>query len=176
MREDTRLVLSGGLFAGLMGYGTVVIFFAVLNLVAGRSPFYTAALFGSALFFGLEDPSQLAVTPAPVLAYNMVHVLGFLVLGLLASWLVGLAERYPVARFFILFVLVFVAGHVYAGLLLFAQPILPGAAWQVAAASLLAALLMGWYLLRLHPLLRRELKTIPMGDEAEADPSAGGPT
>ncbi len=98
----------------------------------------------------------------------MVHVLAFVALGLFASWLVAKAEEYPVARFAILFVLIFVAAHIYAALLLFAQPLLAGAAWlHIGIVSLAAVLVMGWYLLRQHPLLRQELNKIPMGEEGD---------
>ncbi len=152
--------------AGLLGYGTVVVLFALINVLAGRSLFHTPAMFGSVLFYGLDDPAMLEISPGPVLAYNMVHVLGFVALGLFASWLVAKAEQFPVARWVILFVLIFVAAHVYAALLLFAQPLLQGAAWlHIGIVSVAAALVMGWYLLRQHPVLRRELKEIPMGEE-----------
>ena len=154
------------MFAGLLGYGTVVVLFAVLNAIGGRSPFYTPAMFGSVLFYGLADPAQLRVTAGPVLAYNMVHVLAFLVLGLFASWLAVKAERYPVARYAILVLLIFVGAHLYAALLLFAQPLLSGMAWlQILVVSTAAAIVMGWYLLRQHPLLREQLKRVPLGDE-----------
>lgn len=166
MRPETKLMLRGGLFAGLLGYGTVVVVFAAANLLGGRSPFYTPAMLGSAMFYALRDPAALVVSPGPVLAYNMVHVLAFLALGMLAAWLVAVSERYPAARFLALFVLVFVGGHVYAGLLIFAEPLLRGSAWLViAVASIAAAVVMGWYLLRLHPLLRSGLANIPIGDE-----------
>jgi hypothetical protein len=166
MRRDTQLILRSGLFAGLLGYETVVVLFAAFNVAGGRSPFYTPAMFGSVLFYGLRDPSALVVSPGPVLAYNMVHVLAFLALGLLAAWLFSLAERYPVARFVALFVLLFVAAHLYAALLIFAEPLLRGSAWrQIAVASVVAAVVMGWYLLRVHPLLRSGLDRLPLGEE-----------
>lgn len=164
MTERSKLVLAGGLVSGLIGYGTVVIVVSLLNLLTGKSPFYTAAMFGSAMFYGLEDPAVLTVEAGPVLAYNMVHVLTFLAVGMLASWLVSLAERYPAAQYLVLVVLIFVAFHVFAALMLFAEPLLgPGAWFTVGGGGVAAAALMGWYLLKTHPLLRRELKEIPMG-------------
>jgi len=165
MTERSKLILSGGLVAGLLGYGAVIVVVSVLNVVGGRSPFYTAALFGSVLFYGLHDPAMLQISAGPVLAYNMLHVLAFLLLGMLASWLVALAEKYPAAQYFVLVTLIFVAFHVFGALLLFAGPLLGrGAGLTVGLAGLVAAGAMGWYLLRVHPLLRRELKEIPMGD------------
>jgi hypothetical protein len=168
-RSETKLILNGGLFAGLLGYATVVVLFLVFNLLAGRSAFYTPAMFGAVLFYGLEDPTALEVSPGPVLAYNMVHVVGYLVLGMFGSWLIAKAEKYPVARFAALFVAVFVAGHLYAALLIFAEPLLAGGAWwRILVASVASGIVMGWWLLREHPLLRAELGRLPMGDEGEA--------
>jgi hypothetical protein len=64
--------------------------------------------------------------------------------------------------------LVFVAFHIFGGLLLFAEPLLGGGAWvTVGVAGIAASVTMGWYLLKIHPLLRQELKEIPMGDVPE---------
>lgn len=164
MTERTRVVFTGGLVSGLIGYGTVVVVVSLLNVLGGRSPFHTAAMFGSALFYGLEDPAALVVEPGPVLAYNMVHVLAFVLIGTLASWLVWMAEKYPAMQYFVLVVLIFVAFHIFGALLLFAEPLLGAGAWlTVGVAGVAAAMLMGWYLLKTHPLLRKELQEIPMG-------------
>lgn len=165
MGTQTRVTLNGGLVVGLIGYATVVVTMAALNVALGRSPFYTAALFGSALFYHLKDPAELVITAGPVLAYNMVHLLAFLALGTFASWLVTLSERYPSAQYFVLVLLVFVAFHVYGGLQLFAHPLLGASAWwEVGLGSLAAAAAMAVYLAFAHPFLRRELHDIPMGD------------
>lgn len=154
------------MFAGLLGYATVVVLFALINIIVGQSPFYTPAMFGAVLFYGLEDPATLEIAPGPVLAYNMVHVLAFLVIGVFMSWLVALSERYPVARYALFFALLFVGAHIYAALLVFAEPLLAGAAWiHIGIVSVAAALVMGWYLLRQHPLLREQLKRVPLGEE-----------
>lgn len=165
MRTQTRLAFAGGLVAGLIGYGTVVIVMAAMNVLLGRSPFYTAALFGAVLFYDLRDPAALAVAPGPVLAYNMVHLLAFLALGTGASWLVTLSERYPSAQYFVLVVLMVVAFHVYGALMLFAQPLLGGSAWwEIGVGTAAAAVTMAAYLVLGHPFLRRELREIPMGE------------
>lgn len=164
MTERTKLILVGGLVSGLIGYGTVVLVVSLLNILGGRSPFYTAALFGSTLFYGLRDPGSLVIEPGPVLAYNMVHVVAFLCIGFVASWLVALAERYPAAQYLVLVVLIFVAFHIFAALVLFAEPLLGESAWlTVGVAGVAAAMLMGWYLLKTHPLLQAELERTPMG-------------
>ncbi len=165
MTDRTKLILSGGLVSGLIGYATVIVVVSALNALTGRSIFHTAALFGSTMFYGLDDPAALQIQPGPVLAYNMVHVLTFLVVGFFASWLTSLAEQYPAAQYFVLVTLVFVAFHIFGALLLFAEPLLGGGAWVVVGlAGVAASITMGWYLLKTHPLLREELKKIPMGD------------
>jgi len=165
MSERAQTILRGGLVAGLIGYGTVALFFALLNVFQGRSPFYTAALLGSALFEGLTDPAAVHITARPVFAYNAVHLLAFLTVGFMASWLVAEAERYPAAQYLVLVLLVVVAFHIYGAVLLAAQPIFGSAAWwRVGVPSLAAAVLMGWYLLRLHPALQRQMRDTPMGD------------
>lgn len=166
MRPGTSRILTAGLFAGLAGYGTVVVLFATVNLVVGRSPFYTAALFGSWLFFGQRDISAVRVSAAPVLAYNMVHMLVFLALGVFASAMAALGERYPAARYAVLFAFIFVIGHVYAALLVFAHPMLNAPAWwEIGAATVAAAAVMASVLLALYPAMRRELRTLPIGSE-----------
>ena len=39
MRGRTRDILIDGLWAGIIGYGAVVVVVALLKLVSGRSPF-----------------------------------------------------------------------------------------------------------------------------------------
>ena len=165
MRAQTRDTLIGGLWAGVIGYGAVVVIVTMLNVLAGRSPFYTAALFGSALFYHLRDPAALVVAPGPVLAFNMVHMVVFLGLGLLCAWLVSLGERFPTAQYLFLVLLLFVALHVYFAMAFLTRPLLGELVWwHLGIASLAAAIGMGWYLLATHPFLRRELREIPMGD------------
>jgi ABC-type Na+ efflux pump permease subunit len=165
MRAQTRDTLIGGLWAGVIGYGAVIVIVTMLNVLAGRSPFYTAALFGSALFYHLRDPAALVVAPGPVLAFNMVHMVVFLGLGLLCAWLVSLGERFPTAQYLFLVLLLFVALHVYFAMAFLTRPLLGELVWwHLGIASLAAAIGMGWYLLATHPFLRRELREIPMGD------------
>jgi hypothetical protein len=165
MRRETGIILEGGLFAGLIGYFTIVVFFAVVNLIGGHSPFQTAALLGSALFFGLKDPSQLVVTPAAVAAFNMVHALVLLAVGFVTSWLVTKSEKYPVGYYALLVALLFVGFHLFAAVYFFATPLMGSGAWlPIAVASICAAITMGGYLLWFHPALRHQLRGLPMDE------------
>lgn len=165
MKERTRAFLSGGFWAGFIGYVTVVVLVALFNIVAGRSPFYTAALFGNALVFGETEATSVAIAPGPVLAFNMIHLLVFLALGFIASLCVTIGERYPASQYGLFAALLMVGLHLYAGLLLLGLPLLGSAAWwQVGVSGVGAALTMGWYLLRAHPVLRRELRELQWGE------------
>lgn len=154
-----------GLLVGLIGYVTVVAVSAILNVVSGHPLFFTPALFGSALFYGLAEPYVIEISPGPVLAYNAVHLLVFIGFGLLASWVTGLAERYPTAQYGILVVLLVVAAHAYAAMLFFALPLMGAEAWwQLGIPASAAAGAMGAFLWHEHPALRRLLREVPMGD------------
>jgi len=100
-----------------------------------------------------------------VLAYNAVHLLAFMLLGLGGSALVALAERFPVAQYFVLVLLLFIAFHAFGAIALFAHPLLGAETWwHVGIGTLLAAVAMGLYYLRRYPLVAREARMMPMGD------------
>lgn len=165
MRKETEVILEGGLFAGLIGYFTIVLFFVASNVIGGHSPFETAALLGSALFFGLEDASQLEITPAAVLTFNMVHALVMLAVGFVTSWLITKSEKYPVSQYVVLVALVFVGFHLFGAVYFFASPLMGSGAWlPIAVASIAAAMTMGGYLLWFHPALRQQLRRMAMGE------------
>lgn len=157
-----------GLVAGLIGYAAVALFFGVVNLLEGRSFFYTAALFGHVLMGTDVASLSEVVRPGPVFAYNGVHLLLFLAFGFVAAWLVEETERHPVIWYLVFFA--FLVGFVYNVVLvtLFTLPVAPEAVpWgTIVAANLLAGLGMGGYLGRRHPRLREEV-------EAGGDPEAG---
>jgi hypothetical protein len=112
-----------GMIAGLIGYATVVVFFLVADPIAGRPVFYTPALLGGALFFGLSDPAGLELGPGAVLAYNGAHFLVFVFLGFVAAWFARLAERLPMGWVLTLNLTVLVLFHVFGAFLFFTEPI-----------------------------------------------------
>ncbi|MEX2284092.1 MAG: hypothetical protein WEE89_16515 [Gemmatimonadota bacterium] len=152
--KQTRLdVLKQGLVCGSLGYLAVSLYYAVVNVVAGRSPFDTVAAIGQAMF-------QPANATAAIIAYNGVHLVILLLLGLLAAWLVYRVELQPAVWHAVLFALIalflfassavaFVAGR-------YAQVgpaiILPG--------NLLAALAIGGYLGWSHPGLEHRIELL----------------
>ncbi|MDP3937024.1 MAG: hypothetical protein Q8R92_02680 [Deltaproteobacteria bacterium] len=159
MKTRTEQLITEGLISGAIGYAAVVLFFLILNLFAGRSPFFTAALLGQAFFYGLNDPADVVVWAGPVIAYNGLHLIIFLALGVLAAWLAALAERGPEFWYISILVFLFIIFHVYGALLLLTEPfrsVFP--VWQSFAAGTLASVGMGSFLVWARPELRRELQ------------------
>ena len=160
MHQKTQDTLLQGLFTGFLGFLTIIVVFAVANMVTGRSPFYTAAVLGATLFYGVTDLSQMATAIAPyVFAYTGLHLMAFLIFGLAGSWFATIADRGSMLWYPGLFFFLFVGFHMIATMQFFAQPIqsaLPSVA--VWAAGVLAAAVMVAYLLRVHPDLRRQLR------------------
>jgi hypothetical protein len=155
MSDQRMKVLTQGLVAGLIGYATVALVFAVANAIAGRSIFYTAALLGASLFYGVKDPAHVAVTAQYVFAYNGAHLVVFLIFGMVSAGLADLSERLTQLWYVGLVMFFFVAFHLVAAMQAVSIPVQeaipPLAVWTSGAA---AAVLMGVYLLWEHPKIR----------------------
>lgn len=156
MSDERRRMVIDAILAGFIGYVVVVAFFAAVNLVAGRSPFYTAALLGEALFAGLRDPAAVSVEAGMVLAFNGVHLLAFLLFGLFGAWLVYEAELHP--QFWYLAFFFFLGATVMGYAAVLALTAVAGillSPWLLVGSSLLGALAMAGYLGGSHrPLVR----------------------
>lgn len=153
---DTRRekMLAQGVIAGAIGYATVVLYFGLLSLATGHSIFYTPALLGHTLLGTLHDPAHVSIDPAPILVYNGLHLVVFLIIGIAASWLVFEVERRPQLWYLLLFLVLFVFFHLLGVVLAFVAPAaatLP--MWTALGVSLAAVLTMGGYLWLSHPRL-----------------------
>lgn len=160
MAQQRYPTVFHGAVAGIVGYVSVALLFAIVNILAGRSPFYTAAALGSVVVTGTNS-GPVVTTPGPILAYNAIHLLVFLVIGFLASWLVTWSEHGSpgAARWYLgLSLLIFVLFHLFAFAQGFARAVadaLPGG--LIWGGGLLAAAVMIGYLMVVHPALRRQL-------------------
>ena len=155
MTTEWRGTIKQGIVAGLLGFGAVAVVFALVNLGAGRSPLYTAAALGGALFYGVADPAVVSITPGAVLAYSALHLGVFMAFGVLAAALATLADRGWQLWFVALFFFIFISFHLVAAVQGLATPmrsVLSGT--MVWGAGIAASLLMAWYLLRAHPRMR----------------------
>jgi hypothetical protein len=154
---DVQRLYREGMIAGIMGAVVVALWFLVLDSIAGR-PFYTPTVLGTALFgrgVGLAAPETLTVSVEMVLMFTWVHGLVFAALGGVASYLLGVAERYPSVGFgIVLLFVVFQFGFTVAAML-FAAPVLTALGWPaVLVANLLAAGVMAAYFWLRHPRLQ----------------------
>lgn len=161
MDPKGRRTVREGIVAGLLGYGIVALYYGLLNVFLGRSFFRTARELGLRVVGEGWLTDGAALSYAPVLAYNAVHGLAFLAVGMAAAWLVFQAERHP--RFWFFFFLVGVSGLVITELffLLLAVPISQVLSWEsVAGANALAALGMGGYLYWRHRGFRDRVEEV----------------
>ena len=150
--------IAEGLLAGLIGYVTVVALFGIMNLVGGEGLFHTAALLGSALFFGARSAAQVVAGPGPIIAYNGVHILMSLAVGLAAAWLIFQTEKNHPLWFIVFFIFLagFILSLVVMGVLV--AEIAHLLSWPViVAADLAAGITAGGYLWWRHSRLLGEL-------------------
>jgi hypothetical protein len=134
-----------------------MLWFFVLDVIQGRVLFTPAAL-GSALFLGARGLGEVAITPGMVAGYTGVHLFSFLLVGLGASALVEGARRQP--SILLGTVLFFVTLEVlFIGLMAIMAAWLLDAIswWTIVVGNLIAAAVMGGYLLFEHPELRENL-------------------
>jgi hypothetical protein len=155
-----------GLVAGLLGAAAVAGWFLIVDAIAGQ-PFFTPAMLGQALL-GLGDPATVDVSFPNVISYTMVHVLAFVVVGMIAALLACQVERVPATLFVVVvFFAVFEFGF-YVLVATLAQPLLGALAWtNVAIGNAIAALGMGYFLWQAHPRLREGLRQQPLGQVAD---------
>jgi len=165
MNADGRQGLWNSMYTGLVGYLAVAVFFIVLDPLMGRGLFYTPALLGSALFYGLSDPAALTIRPGPIIAYNGAHLIVFLALGLVVGELTYVSVRLRQHVWYLVsMAMLLVLGHLYLGLWVLTEPVrsaLP--VWMITVAGLTAVAAMVACLLVIYPPLRGEL----------VDPDAG---
>ena len=167
MAERTS-TLREGLILGLIGYVSVAVFYALFDLLAARSTTFTLNLLGLVVFRGVRDPAvlQLPVAPdtAAMIAYNLLHFVLALAVGLFVAGLVRKVEDRPEIGPAVLLVLIggYLLTIVVVGMALrFAAPLLP--AWTILVVNTLAAGAGAIYLLRAHPGLVRRVRGAAAG-------------
>lgn len=153
-------VVREGLIAGVIGATAVALWFFLLNGLTGRPLLYTPIVLGRGLFSVL-GPLGNESEMLHVLAYTLVHFAAFALLGVVVSLIVHRAERQPsiLALFLVLFVVFEMAFYGFTAILADQTILGEMAWWEIGAANLLAALLMGTYMWRLHPALRHQFAT-----------------
>lgn len=162
-------VLREGFWGGCIGAAAVAVWFLLVDTIDGR-PFFTPAMLGSAMFFGIHDPTQVVIEFGRIIPYTMIHVSAFVVIGVLAAWLVMKTEEVPHAMFLVVVLACFFEFGFYIFLAILAPPLLGALAWwSVAAGNGIAAAGMGIYFWRMHPALAENLRRHPLGETADGE-------
>ena len=157
-----RRAVRDGIAVGVIGYAAVALFYAAFDVLAARGPLHTVNMLGQAVFRGLRDPAvlqfPLELDALAIFAYNALHLVLALVIGLTVTTLVAFGERNPVRRNLAraLIAAGFAVTVIVVGLLTAPmRPVLPW--WSIVVANALAVLLAGSYLVRRHPGLGRRM-------------------
>jgi hypothetical protein len=171
-------VIREGVVVGLIGAGTVALWFLVLDAAMGRLMFTPAAL-GSIVFHGATGPAGVQVNALTILGYTGLHLAAFLVAGLVAAAIVAYAEdrhAYVVLGAVLLFVAfeTFFIG-VLTLLASWLLELIPW--WSIAVANVLAAGAMVAYLWRTHPVLAAAVSDPDLERDVEqaAEPRRAAP-
>lgn len=141
MEAQPNRFLVHGLIAGFAAYASTVVLYAGINLATGRAVFATALQLGEAMF-------GTGVPPAgQVIAYNGVHLLVMLLLGLVCAWAVREWELHPVLWYGVFAVLTLGAVVLTLWVGLFASEYARALQWRsVVVANAVAAAVMASYL------------------------------
>lgn len=162
--KSKRTVMRQGLMAGLIGASAVAIWFLLVDIVAGRA-FFTPAMLGSAVFWGVRDAADVVISFQTVAAYTVIHGLAFVIVGVILSRLLSDAEKDPsvLAMLLQLFITLEIGFHAISALL-FTSFSAPLAWFNVAIANLIAVSAMGYYFWHERLVLHRGLFQSPLDD------------
>jgi hypothetical protein len=155
---DRHSVIRDALIGGVLGATAVALWFLGLDLAAGQ-PLGTPAALGAALL-GVFGPPGNEGALVHVLAYTVFHYVAFIIVALIASVIVHIAERTPsvLAGAMILFVAFEIGFAVVTSILAHYAGFQGNLSWAaVGVGNLIAAIVMGVYLWRAHPAIGREL-------------------
>ncbi len=159
-QESVSAIYTEGVIAGVVGAGVLAAWFLILDMLNGR-PFYTPTLLGSALFRSHHAAGELGAIQVSVemtLMYTWVHLMVFVGIGGVASWLLDHAEHNANFGFAVLLLAVFFELAFVSAAFVVAEPILGLLAWpSVLVGNLLAAAGMAGYFFFRH----RNLTILP---------------
>lgn len=154
MKNAMTRILRDGLLTGLLGYATLALFFAVISMAGGHSPFHVAALLASALF-RLPAVPGTAIEPGPVIAYNGLHLIVLILAGMVLAGLARVAAHALQGWYVAVMAVVFAVAHIVALPVWFGDRLsaaLP--IWLVVTGTALATVVMCAYLWIANPDIR----------------------
>jgi hypothetical protein len=150
-------VYQEGILAGILGALTVAGWFLVVDMMHGR-PLYTPTVLGTALFGRGVWPATLESLPPSfemVAMFTWVHLLAFVVIGVVAAHLIAVAERNPSLGFGIVLLFVILEACFTVAAMIVAEPVLRALTWQaILVANFLAAVVIAGYFWLRHPTIQ----------------------
>jgi hypothetical protein len=153
---DAR-VYQEGIVAGVLGALSIALWFFVVDALHGR-PFYTPTVLGTALFGRGAWPATLETMPASfemVAMFTWVHVLAFVVLGVVVALLIAVVERHPSLGFGIVLLFVILEACFTVAAMIVAEPVLRALTWPaILVANFLAASVIAGYFWLRHPTIQ----------------------
>lgn len=159
-------VLREGLVVGLIGYAAIAVFYGAFDAFAARGTLFTVDMLSRSLLGRAPEQSTLVFPIQPdvaaILAYNVLHLVTSLAIGLTVVGLVELAERRPGSGRLALAIIV--TGYVLTILAVGAlsrniRSVIPW--WSIVTVNSLAVMLAGAYLLRKRPGVMLRLVSVP---------------
>jgi hypothetical protein len=150
-RVHATQVIRDGIIAGLLGALVVAGIHLITDLVAGE-PLRTPTALGVLLLGGGEAAANLGIA----LRFTCIHAVAWVMLAVLASWLISMADVHPrlAATIFAVSAFVFINVMYLAGAL--SVPGLPP--HHLWVGTLLGSAAAGAWLLRRHPWLTRHIE------------------
>jgi hypothetical protein len=151
-------ILEDGILTGVAGAVVVAVWFLILDMARGRI-FFTPSLLGSVVFLGQSPDQMVSVNGFIVFAYTGLHLVLFLMAGLVIAWMFSIFEHNPHFGIIILFLFFLFEAVLFT----FAAVIFPsimGALGSLAVASgnVFAAIAMFCFLIRRHPMALTQLR------------------
>jgi len=150
-------LLVQGLVTGVLGAGTVALWFLLLDVLGGR-PFFTPAALGSLAFLGAASPADVQIAVGVVAAYTVLHVVAFVGVGVLLAWAVERIEQAPGFWLLALMAVIVLEG-LFLGIAGSLGDWVLGAIswWAIGIGNVAAVASMGWWIWHSHPRLRLRL-------------------
>jgi 4-amino-4-deoxy-L-arabinose transferase-like glycosyltransferase len=161
----SHALIREGPLAGILGATSVAVWFLILDTLQGQ-PLHTPAILGGATLSILGPPFDDS-TLTRVAVYTVVHYAAFIAIGTLAVALVHRSRNEPsiLAGLLIMFVAFQIGFYALVSVLL-DPAVHTTLGWpQVAVGNVLAALAMGTYIWRTHPMLGHDFAHALSGEE-----------
>ncbi len=151
-------IMEDGILTGIAGAVVVAAWFLILDIARGRI-FFTPSLLGSVVFLGQSPDQMISVNGFIVFAYTGLHLVLFLMAGLVIAWMFSMFEHNPHFGIIILFLFFLFEAVLFT----FAAVIFPSlmgtlGSLAVASGNLFAAIAMFWFLIRRHPMALTQLR------------------